>query len=275
MKTNTTKIGAAFKLTLLICIFAHLIAWNTGCSSCSNKGGIEKARTEGYNQGHEIGYREGHEKGYNEGYNDGYEIGKKDGYIQGHKIGYGEGYEKGEDDGYKKGYKAGTSFFLGKWWKPSLGLVIIALIFIFSFSALYYVLRKPTRRLILQLQEQTENYLKQKKLNKEMERKIKIMEEREKHRFTLMIQSIFDSARQYLSEKNVKTSLEGLEEEAKKMIQKAQINDLENIVSEYQEKLRKEIANRGKKSQNDITLEPESNYLQSGNLLKALPEGVS
>jgi len=266
MKTKTTKIRLALQITLLICILAHLITWNAGCSSCNNKGEIENARAEGYNQGHEVGYNEGYEKG------------NKDGYSQGHAIGYGEGYEKGEDDGYKKGYsegyKKGTSFFLGKWWKPSLGLVIIALIFIFSFTALYYVLRKPTRRLILQLQEQTENYLKQKKLNKEMEQRIKIMEEREKHRFTLMIQAIFDSARQYLNEKNAKTSLEPLEEEAKKMIQKAQVNDLEKIVREYQEKLRDEIAKRETKSQKDITFKPEPNYLQSVNFI-ALPEGAS
>jgi multidrug efflux pump subunit AcrB len=252
MRNKTKKIGEAFQLVLLICILAYLIAWNTGCSSCSDKGEIEKARIEGY------------------------EKGKNDGYNQGHKIGYGEGYKKGEDDGYKKGYKKGTSFFLHKWWKPSLGLVIIALIIIFAFSTLYYVLKKPTRRLILQLQEQTENYLKQKKLNKEMEQKIKIMEEREKHRFTLMIQAIFDSARQYLNEKDAKASLEKLEGEAKKMIQKAQINDLEKIVSEYKEKLRKEIAERGTKSQKvDIILEPESDYLKSGDLSKALPEGAA
>lgn len=268
MTAKTTKIARVVHCIPLICIMAYLAAWNTGCSSCNDsvelkKRAHDKGYDDGFKKGEAVGYERGYEKGEMDGYEKGYKKGDSDGYTRGYKVGH--------EDGHKKGYQEGTSAFLGKWWKPSLGMVIIALIFIFTLSALYYILRKPTRRLITQLETQTENYLKQKKLNKELERKIKIMEEREKRRFTLRVQELYDSACLSSSNKDNQVSLERLVEEAKISIQKAQINELEGIVSNYEEKFQTKAAVYERETQKKMP-KPKIKMLHPA-ALKALPEG--
>ena len=267
MILKPTKITSVIQCTLFICIFALLIFCNTGCSSCNNEDAKKKSYDDGYIAGESVGYSRGHKVGYEEGhtigYGEGYKRGDSDGYSRGHKVGHKEGH--------KKGYQEGTSAFLGKWWKPSLGMVIIALILVFTFTALYYILKKPTKRLITQLETQTENYLNQKKLNKKLEQEIKLMEEREKHRFTLRVQALYESACLSLNEKENQASLERLIDEAKKSIQKAQINELEEIVSNYEEKFRMEETDHERQIQKE-TPNPKFNVLQP-TVLKALPEG--
>ncbi|MCP4154175.1 MAG: hypothetical protein GY757_40995 [bacterium] len=143
-----------------ISIIILFIIINTGCYGSNTN----KQHT--VNKGHETGNKkniaavdeERYNKGVLEGYQRGHAIGKKRGQEVGYIKGYTDGFKKGENAGYKKG----TKFFVDKWWQPTLGLTILALIALAFFLTVYSLIRKPLKRLIFGWEE-----------NLEMERVIK------------------------------------------------------------------------------------------------------
>jgi len=100
-----------------------------GCESQYDKG-----YKKGYSEGRSYGYRQG----YSSGKNDGYTQGKNDGYTEGNNI----GYKNGKDDGYIDG----TKYFVKGKYIPSLGLVILFLIFIGVSYFLFNYLKDPVKR---------------------------------------------------------------------------------------------------------------------------------
>ncbi|MCU0289727.1 MAG: hypothetical protein MUF15_25455, partial [Acidobacteria bacterium] len=110
-----------------------------------------------------------------------FKIGEKDGYQKGTNTAApqiaNEWYNKGVNDGYtlglkkgqSEGFKKGTRFFLEKWWKPSLGLVILLLATVFIFFTIFLLSRKKMKSMAGQTTQIFENFM----VSKKMERVLK------------------------------------------------------------------------------------------------------
>jgi len=133
---------------LLFILFAVMVMIN--CKKSEYNDGFEKGLKKGKKIGFVLGYEKAKEEWYKRGANDGYLKGSSDNSkgvaSTWFNKGVNEGYEIGLKKGKKEGYKDGTKVFVKKWWKPSLGLIILLLISVFVFFTIFLLIRKHLKR---------------------------------------------------------------------------------------------------------------------------------
>jgi hypothetical protein len=147
-------------------LFFLLIFVLTSCKTTEYKDGYEKGfkdgERKGYGQGYQQAKREWYQLGVREGREIEYQRGKKEGYREGSKKGYDLGFKAGKRQGRWDGAKT----FIKKWWKPSLGLVILLLASIFVFFTLFLLVKNFIKRFAEKVVETIEKF----KLTIHMER---------------------------------------------------------------------------------------------------------
>ncbi len=196
------------------------------------KEGQRTGFTKGEKAGLQKGLKKGNDTGYRKGYNIGFEYGQKEGLKKGKK----EGYKKGETAGFIEGYTKGTLFFMKKYWLPSLGLAILALLSIALAWALFYFLREPAKHLIIKTGELLGNVMVDNKKTLEFENKIKTMEEKDRAKAMKEIDDIYTENTKKNGEVNIDAA-EMVKNETETRIHKAHTGELDAIVKEYKTKL--------------------------------------
>jgi flagellar biosynthesis/type III secretory pathway protein FliH len=120
------------------------------CKTTEYKDGYEKGLKKGKKLGFVMGYEKARDEWYKRGVNDGYQKGSTaaSGQVANkwYNKGVNEGYEFGLKKGKTEGYREGTQFFIKKWWKPSLGFVMLLLVSVFVFFTIFLLIRKGLKR---------------------------------------------------------------------------------------------------------------------------------
>jgi len=145
---------------LFVAFFAILMVAN--CKTTEYKDGYEKGLKKGKKSGFVMGYEKARNEWYKRGVNDGFQKGSEAswGQVAGnwYNKGVNEGYELGLKNGKTEGYREGTQFFIKKWWKPSLGFVILLLVSVFVFFTILLLIRKPMKRYAKKITEAIEYF---------------------------------------------------------------------------------------------------------------------
>jgi hypothetical protein len=159
----------------LFCLFGVFFAILvlSGCKTTEYKDGYEKGLKQGKKSGFVMGYEKARGEWYKRGLNDGFQKGSaaSSGQVAGnwYNKGVNDGYELGLKKGKTEGYRQGTQFFIKKWWKPSLGFVILLLVSVFVFFTILLLIRKPMKRFAKKITEAIEYF----RVSLKMERVLK------------------------------------------------------------------------------------------------------
>lgn len=153
---------------LMILILLAVYGCKTNDSDLYKKGvtdGEKKAFMKVYLDSNSSKFQAGLKYGFQQGVEFGYQKGKKEGKLEGMRLGIEIGFKKGREEGYKEG----TMAFINKWWKPSLGLIILLLASGFIVTVILMFSRKKINKIAVQSVEKIENSI----VGIRMEREIK------------------------------------------------------------------------------------------------------
>jgi flagellar biosynthesis/type III secretory pathway protein FliH len=168
-KQDRTRLFYLFSFLLIIFMLAS-------CKTTEYKDGYKKGfkdgERKGYGQGYEKAKKEWYQLGIREGNGIEYQRGKKDGYREGSRKGYDLGFKAGKRQGRWEGAKA----FIKKWWKPSLGIVILLLTSIFVFFTLFLLVKNFIKRLAEKVVKTVDNF----RLTIHMERLLRMESKKQK-----------------------------------------------------------------------------------------------
>jgi len=156
---------------LFVVLFAILMVAN--CKTAQYKDGYEKGLKKGKKTGFVMGYEKARDEWYKKGVKDGYQKGSAaaSGQVAGnwYNKGVNDGYELGLKKGKTEGYREGTKFFIKKWWKLSLGFVIILLASVFVFLIILLLIRRPMKRFAKRITDTIQHF----RVSMKMERVLK------------------------------------------------------------------------------------------------------